>query len=113
MDLAEGQSSGESLWLRQLLYAFAPKTCSFLERIATAIFSTRRACSGCPVAGGRWRIVAVSFAIKGQSRVCLESLSKKFENDITAERGDRGNFKIGSGEDIFQCPNYASFLSQT
>ncbi len=32
----------------------------------------------------RGRIVAVSFAIKYQSRVHLESLSKKFEQDITA-----------------------------
>jgi hypothetical protein len=51
--------------------------------------------------------------MKDQSRVCLESLSKKFENDITAERGNRGNLKIGSGEDIFECPSYAPFLSQT
>ena len=61
----------------------------------------------------RWRAVAVSFAIKYQRRLCLESFSKKFEEDVTAERGDHGNFKIGSGEDIFERPNYAPFLSQT
>ena len=66
--------------------------------------------TGVIIAGG---LLLFSLAIKDQSRVCLESLSKKFENEITAERGGRGNFKIGSGEDIFERPNYAPFLSQT
>jgi Type IV secretion-system coupling protein DNA-binding domain len=39
--------------------------------------------------------IAVPFAAKGQSYVCLKPLSKEFKNDITDERGDHGNFKIG------------------
>jgi hypothetical protein len=33
---------------------------------------------------------------KNQSHVCLEFLSKKFKKDITDERGDSGDFKVGS-----------------
>jgi len=52
----------------------------------------------------------VSLAPKSQSYVYLESLSEKFKKDITDERGYRGNFKIGSGKNISDCPNYTPFL---
>jgi hypothetical protein len=50
--------------------------------------------------------IAVSFAAKNQSHVYLESFSKKFKKDITDERGYHGNFKIGSGNNISDCPSY-------
>ena len=40
-------------------------------------------------------------------RRCLESLPKKFKNDIANEPGCRSNFEIGNSEDIFDCPHYA------
>src|SRR6202011_4208615 len=52
----------------------------------------------------------VSLAPKSQSYVYLESLSEKFKKDITDERGYRGNFKIGSGKNITDSPNYTPFL---
>ena len=54
--------------------------------------------------------IAVSVAAKNESRIRLEFLSKKFKKDITDQRGDRGNSKIGSGEDIGDCPSYAPLL---
>jgi len=42
--------------------------------------------------------------------VCLEFLSKKFNKDITDERGYRGDFKIGSGKNISDCPSYPPLL---
>jgi aromatic ring-opening dioxygenase catalytic subunit (LigB family) len=50
-------------------------------------------------------LFAISFTVKNQSHVCLESLSKKFKKDITDERGYHGNFKIGSGKNISDCPS--------
>jgi hypothetical protein len=49
--------------------------------------------------------IAVSFAAKDQSQVCLESLSKKFKKALTDERGYGGNGKIGSGKNISDCPS--------
>ena len=40
----------------------------------------------------------------------LELLPKKFEKDITAERGHGGNFKIGCSKDICNCPNETPLL---
>jgi len=37
-------------------------------------------------------------------RVRLISLSKEFKKDITNERGDGRNFKIGGGKNISNCP---------
>ena len=54
--------------------------------------------------------IAVSFAAKNQSHVCLESLSKKFKNDIADERGHRGNFKIRGSKNISDCPSYTPLL---
>ena len=59
------------------------------------------------------KVAAPVLAAKDQSHVCLESLSKKFEKDITDERGYRGNFKIGSSKNIFDCPHYAPLHSHT
>ena len=50
-------------------------------------------------------LFAISFTVKNQSHVCLESLSQKFKKDITDERGYHGNFKIGSGKNISDCPS--------
>jgi hypothetical protein len=50
------------------------------------------------------------FATKNQSHVCLEFLAKKFKRDITDERGYRGDYKIGSGKNISDCPSYAPLL---
>jgi hypothetical protein len=52
----------------------------------------------------RRNAIAVSFAAKTQSHVCLEFLSKKFKKDITDERGYRCDFKIGSGKNVSDCP---------
>ena len=42
------------------------------------------------------------------SHFCLEPLSKKFNEDISDERGYYGNFKICPGKNISECPDYAS-----
>jgi hypothetical protein len=52
----------------------------------------------------RRRTIAVSLAAKSPSHVYLESLSK-LKKAITDKRGNRGNFKIGSGENISDCPH--------
>jgi hypothetical protein len=49
------------------------------------------------------------FAARNQSHVYLESFSKKFKGDIIDERGYHGNFKIGSGNNISDCPSYTPF----
>jgi hypothetical protein len=38
-------------------------------------------------------------------RVCLELLPKEFKKHIADERGDHGNFKIGSGKNISDGPS--------
>lgn len=40
----------------------------------------------------------------------LESLSKKFKKAIPDERGDDGNFEIGSGENVSDGPRYTFSL---
>ena len=35
----------------------------------------------------------------------LEFFSKKLKKDITDERSYHGNFQVGSGENIFDCPS--------
>ncbi len=35
----------------------------------------------------------------------LELFSKKLKKDITDERSYHGNFQVGSGENIFDCPS--------
>jgi hypothetical protein len=36
----------------------------------------------------------------------LEPLPKKFKKDITGQCGNGGNFKIGDGKNVSDCPNY-------
>jgi hypothetical protein len=50
-------------------------------------------------------------AAKNRSCVWLESLSQKFKEDITNERGYDGNSKVGGGKDVFDCRGYTSLLS--
>jgi hypothetical protein len=57
--------------------------------------------------------IAVSLAAKDQRQLCLESLPKKFKNDIANEPGCRGNFEIGNSKDIFDCPHYAPLQPHT
>src|SRR5271169_5414329 len=42
---------------------------------------------------------------------CLKSLSKKFKEDVSDDRGYRRNFKIGSGKDISDCPSHTLLLT--
>jgi hypothetical protein len=42
---------------------------------------------------------------------CLESLSKKFKEELTDERGYQGDFKIGNGKNISACPSYTPLQS--
>ena len=41
------------------------------------------------------------------SNHCLTFFPKKFKGDVADDRGYRGDFKIGSGKNISDCPSYA------
>jgi hypothetical protein len=65
--------------------------------------------------GGTGVIVAGALLLfllqpKIRATFCLESLSKKFKNDIADERGYRGNFKIRGSKNISNCPSYTPLL---
>jgi hypothetical protein len=55
---------------------------------------------------GQRRIAAERDAV-----FCLESLTKKFEEDVTNESRDHGDLKIGGGKNVSECPSQTSFLS--
>ncbi len=58
-------------------------------------------------------LFTVFLAATDQRQLRLESLLKKFENDIANESGCRGNFEIGKSENIFDCPHYAPLHPHT
>jgi len=48
--------------------------------------------------------------MQNEGDVCLESLSEKFEKNITNDRSDRGDFEIRSRKNVFDYPSYAILL---
>src|ERR1022692_2837611 len=57
------------------------------------------------------RVADASVSNRDQSPTCLEFLSKKLKNDVAGERGDRGDYKIGGGKNISECPGDTPRLS--
>jgi hypothetical protein len=59
--------------------------------------------------GGTGVIIAgalLLFVLKPRIRLMFARIfSKKLKKDITDERSYHGNFQVGSGENIFDCPS--------